>query len=91
MAEIGSDQSEINARIVYWGIPGAGISANLAMIHGKLKGDNRGALRRIPTRIDPTVEYEVLPIELGEVNGASSTRFCRSSWARSTVCARACT
>jgi len=69
VAEIGSDQSEINARIVYWGIPGAGISANLAMIHGKLKGDNRGALRRIPTRIDPTVEYEVLPIELGEVNG----------------------
>ena len=69
MAEIRSDRSEINARIVYWGIPGAGISANLAMIHSKLKGDNRGALRRIPTRIDPTVEYEVLPIELGEVNG----------------------
>lgn len=69
MAEIRTDQSEINARIVYWGIPGAGISANLAMIHGKLKGDNRGALRRIPTRIDPTVEYEVLPIELGRVHG----------------------
>ena len=69
MAEVRSDQSEINARIVYWGIPGAGISANLAMIHGKLRGSNRGALRRIKTRIDPTVEYEVLPIELGEVNG----------------------
>jgi hypothetical protein len=69
VAEIRTDQSEINARIVYWGIPGAGISANLAMIHGKLKGDNRGALRRIPTRIDPTVEYEVLPIELGRVHG----------------------
>jgi signal recognition particle receptor subunit beta len=69
VAEIRSDRKEINARIVYWGIPGAGISANLAMIHGKLKGDNRGALRRIPTRIDPTIEYEVLPIELGEVNG----------------------
>jgi signal recognition particle receptor subunit beta len=69
MAEVRTDQSEINARIVYWGIPGAGISANLAMIHGKLRGSNRGAVRRIKTRIDPTIEYEVLPIELGEVNG----------------------
>jgi signal recognition particle receptor subunit beta len=69
VAEIRSDQSEINARIVYWGIPGAGISANLAMIHGKLKASNRGDLKRLPTRIDPTVEYQVLPIELGKVNG----------------------
>ncbi len=69
MAEIRTDQNEINARIVYWGIPGAGISANLAMIHSKLKQDNRGDLRKLPTRIDPTVEYEVLPIELGQVNG----------------------
>ena len=71
MAEIRTDQNEINARIVYWGIPGAGISANLATIHGKLKRNNRGDLRRLPTRIDPTVEYEVLPIELGQVNGVS--------------------
>lgn len=69
MAEIRTEQSEINARIVYWGIPGAGISANLAMIHGKLRSNNRGELRRLKTRIDPTIEYEVLPIELGEVNG----------------------
>ncbi|MDP6979057.1 MAG: GTPase domain-containing protein [Myxococcota bacterium] len=72
MAEIrneGSGTGEMNARIVYWGIPGAGISANLAMIHGKLKESNRGDLARVPTRIDPSVEYEVLPIELGKVNG----------------------
>ncbi len=71
MAEIRNEASgeEMNARIVYWGIPGAGISANLAMIHGKLKESNRGDLSRVPTRIDPSVEYEVLPIELGKVNG----------------------
>ncbi len=72
MAEIRTDQSEINARIVYWGIPGAGISANLEMIHGKLKQSNRGDIRRLPTRIDPTVEYEILPIELGKVNGVQT-------------------
>jgi len=69
VAEIRKDQSEINARIVYWGVAGAGVSTNLAMIHGKLKQSNRGALQRVPTRIDPTIEYEVLPIELGTVNG----------------------
>jgi len=72
MAEIRSEEngaSTMNARIVYWGIPGAGISANLATIHGKLKQSNRGDLQRVPTRIDPSVEYEVLPIELGAVNG----------------------
>jgi len=69
VTEIRDDRREINARIVYWGISGAGISANLATIHGKLKESNRGALQKVATRIDPTVEYEVLPIELGEVGG----------------------
>jgi signal recognition particle receptor subunit beta len=65
-------QNEINARIVYWGISGAGITSNLAMIHSKLKENNRGALQKVPTRIDPTVEYEVLPIELGNVGGTKA-------------------
>jgi signal recognition particle receptor subunit beta len=69
MAEISADQHEINARIVYWGIPGAGVSTNLRTIHARLKASNRGELREIATRIDPTVSYEILPIELGEVNG----------------------
>ena len=61
--------SEVNARIVYWGVEGAGVSANLRTIHAKLRSDHRGELREIPTRLDPTVTYEVLPIELGEVGG----------------------
>jgi signal recognition particle receptor subunit beta len=65
-------QNEINARIVYWGISGAGITSNLAMIHSKLKESNRGALQKVPTRIDPTIEYEVLPIELGNVGGTKA-------------------
>jgi len=69
MAEISADRSQINARIVYWGIPGAGVSTNLRAIHARLKSSNRGDLSQIATRIDPTVSYEVLPIELGEVNG----------------------
>ena len=61
--------TEVNARIVYWGIAGAGKRTNLRVIHAKLRPDHRGELRELPTRLDPTVTYCMLPIELGEVSG----------------------
>ncbi|HEY8120518.1 MAG TPA: GTPase domain-containing protein, partial [Myxococcota bacterium] len=63
------DPSAVNARIVYWGAEGAGKRTNLRVIHAKLRPDHRGELRSVPTRIDPTVSYTTLPIELGEVGG----------------------
>jgi len=63
---------EVDARIVYWGIAGAGKTSNLRAIHGRLRPDHRGALRAVPTRLDPTVSYELLPIELGEVQGVKT-------------------
>jgi signal recognition particle receptor subunit beta len=59
----------MNARILYWGIAGAGKTTNLTTIHARLRADHRGELRRAATRLDPTVTYEVLPIQLGEVGG----------------------
>ena len=61
--------AEVNARIVYWGVEGAGKRTNLRVIHAKLRPDHRGELRELPTRLDPTVCYAMLPIELGEVSG----------------------
>jgi signal recognition particle receptor subunit beta len=63
------DPSAVNARIVYWGADGAGKRTNLRVIHAKLRPDHRGELRSVPTRLDPTVTYATLPIELGEVSG----------------------
>jgi signal recognition particle receptor subunit beta len=63
------DPSAVNARIVYWGAEGAGKRTNLRVIHAKLRPDHRGELRQLPTRLDPTVTYATLPIELGEVGG----------------------
>jgi signal recognition particle receptor subunit beta len=63
------DGSAVNARIVYWGVEGAGKRTNLRVIHAKLRPDHRGELRGVPTRLDPTVTYTTLPIELGEVGG----------------------
>lgn len=69
MADASPERGEVYARIVYWGIEGAGKSANLRSIHARLRSDHRGPLRQVPTRLDPTVSYELLPIELGEVAG----------------------
>jgi len=69
MAEFRGGDGEVNARIVYWGIEGAGKLTNLRVIHSKLRPDHRGDLRQLPTRLDPTVTYALLPIELGQVGG----------------------
>jgi hypothetical protein len=69
MAKMSSDETAVNARILYWGIDGAGKTANLQSIHRKLRADHRGEIQRESTLIDPAVEYETLAIELGEVGG----------------------
>ncbi len=60
---------DVVARIAYWGPPGAGTSTSLESIHARLKPSKRGDLVRLPTRLDPTVTYEELPIQLGPVGG----------------------
>ena len=69
MAQLSRGEDGVNARIVYWGAQGAGKSTNLSVIHSKLRPDHRGELERVPTRLDPTATYEILPIELGEIGG----------------------
>ncbi len=60
---------EVNARILYWGAAGSGKLSNLKTIHAKLRADHRGEIEAHPTRIDPSVSYHALPIELGDVGG----------------------
>jgi signal recognition particle receptor subunit beta len=67
MARVEPESSEVNARILYWGIDGAGKRTNLRGVYAKLRPDHRGSMREVPTRLDPSVSYAVLPIELGEV------------------------
>ena len=69
MAKLNSGEAIVDARIVYWGIEGAGKTANLQAVHRGLRPDHRGEIEREATRIDPTVEFEILPIELGEIGG----------------------
>jgi signal recognition particle receptor subunit beta len=69
MAEASGAAREVNARIVYWGVEGAGKESNLRSIHGKLRPDHRGRLEAVPTALDPSVCSWRLPIELGEIAG----------------------
>jgi signal recognition particle receptor subunit beta len=69
MAELSEGASEVNARVVYWGIEGSGKSTNLQAIYARLRPDHRSEVRQVPTRFDPSVSYEMLPIELGEIAG----------------------
>ncbi|RIL06037.1 MAG: hypothetical protein DCC71_08095, partial [Proteobacteria bacterium] len=69
MSEADADRREVNARIVYWGVDGAGKASNLRSIHGKLRPDHRGRLEAVPTVLDPSVCWHRLPIELGEIAG----------------------
>ena len=69
MAELSRDDLGVNARILYWGIQGAGKTTNLHAAFAKLRPDHRGTLRDVPTPLDPSVTYEVLPISLGDIAG----------------------
>ncbi|MDJ0785850.1 MAG: ADP-ribosylation factor-like protein [Myxococcota bacterium] len=69
MTEFTGEAELVDARIVYWGVDGSGKRSNMRVIHGKLRPDHRGDLREVPTRLDPTVTYAVLPIELGMIGG----------------------
>ena len=69
MAKVRPESGEVNARIVYWGIVGAGKQTSLEGVYRKLRPDHRGEMRQVPTRLDPSATYSVLPIELGDVGG----------------------
>jgi signal recognition particle receptor subunit beta len=69
MVNVPEDNAAFNARIVYWGIPRSGKRSSLEQVARKLRSDHRGEIRDVPTRIDPTASYTVLPIELGDIGG----------------------
>jgi GTPase SAR1 family protein len=74
MAHLNPNTREVSANIVYYGPSGSGKTASLEFIYRKLRNELRGRLTRIPTQLDPTVTYEVIPVELGEIKGLR-TRF----------------
>ena len=69
MVEADSKAREINAKIVYFGPAGSGMTANVQYIHRKLRQEHRGDLRTKQPSDDPRTTYEILPVQLGAVQG----------------------
>ncbi len=65
MGELDREARAIQAKIVYFGPSGAGLTTNLESISRKLKKEHCGELRvsRVPK--DKKAAYEVLPVNLG--------------------------
>lgn len=74
MALLNSAKREINAKIVFFGAPLSGKATLLRHIHGKLKQEHRGPLKTVGGHRDRLFFFDVMPPELGEVNG-SRVRF----------------
>ena len=51
MTKVSAESEAVNARIVYWGIEGAGKTTNLRMAHSKLRPDHRGEVREVASQL----------------------------------------
>lgn len=66
---INRQRKEVNVKIVYYGPPSSGKSANLEYIHSHTRPDSRSALVSLKTKEDNTLFFDYVRPELGNVEG----------------------
>ena len=76
MAKLSGD-AQVNARILYWGIAGAGKSTNLRVAFSKLRPDHRGELESVATSIDSSVSLFLLM--------PPPVRYCNAQYVRNWI------
>ncbi len=69
MALINMGRREINCKIVYYGIGLCGKTTNLHYIHQAVRPQDVGDMVSIDTETERTLYFDLLPLELGKVNG----------------------
>ncbi len=69
MSTAGAEGRVVTSRIVLFGPAGAGATTMLETIARRLRADQRGALVRQGSPTEGSGAYEILPLELREVNG----------------------
>jgi signal recognition particle receptor subunit beta len=60
---------EINCKIVYYGPGLSGKTTNLLWVHGQIAPDKRSEMVSMATQTDRTLFFDMLPLDLGDVNG----------------------
>ncbi|MDP8208110.1 MAG: GTPase domain-containing protein [Candidatus Electryonea clarkiae] len=71
MATVNFGRREILSKIVYYGPGMCGKTTNLQTIHGKVPEKLRGNLTSVATQQDRTLFFDLLPIEIGKIQGFS--------------------
>ncbi len=69
MSAAGAEGRVVTSRIVVFGPAGAGTTTTLETIWRRLRADQRGQIVRQTLPADAAAGYEVLPVDLGDVNG----------------------
>lgn len=69
MSLINMAKREINCKIVYYGIGLCGKTTNLHYIHKKVNPRDVGAMVSIDTETERTLYFDLLPLEVGRVQG----------------------
>lgn len=69
MTTVNFGKREILCKIVYYGPGVCGKTTNLAMLHRLLASDMRGELLTLATETERTIFFDMMPLELGEVEG----------------------
>jgi mutual gliding-motility protein MglA len=60
---------EINCKIVYYGPGLSGKTTNLLWVHSQIAPDKRSEMVSMATQTDRTLFFDMLPLDLGDVNG----------------------
>ncbi len=71
MGSIHFDRREILGKIVYYGPGMSGKTTNLQAIHKRVPNELRGDLTSLATQQDRTLFFDLLPMEIGKINGFS--------------------
>jgi hypothetical protein len=73
MPSIDVKKRRIDSKIVYYGPGRSGKSENLRYICEHLEANHRGRLSSLPTKADPNLHIDVLPVRFGKILGFDTT------------------
>ncbi len=69
MPSIDVKKRRIQSKIVYYGPGRSGKTAALKCVRDNLEPERRGRLASLPTRADPSLHIDVLPVRVGKIIG----------------------
>ncbi|MFN8553612.1 MAG: GTPase domain-containing protein [Candidatus Obscuribacterales bacterium] len=69
MPLLNHSKREINCKVVYYGPGLSGKTSNLLWIHSQIAPDKRSEMVSMATQTDRTLFFDMLPLDLGDVNG----------------------